>query len=449
MGMLSRWSSPEKRLAAFREVMTDLHRALKVPFGFELWDTSRVPADLPDDAMRIALSDEGLIAALVQRPTSDAMVDAVVSAYISGRLSLKNGTLFDLSRQRPAGKPARMLKELRKGTAARMLALFFAAPRAARQIAAPGSEAYRRDGRPETNRSNIHHHYDVSNDFYRLFLDERMVYTCAYFQPDWHDDLDRAQHDKLDMVCRKLRLKPGDRLLDIGCGWGALICHAAEHYGVTAVGVTLAEEQAKLARERIAEKGLSDRVTVELKDYALMEGQFDKIASIGMFEHVGIKNHERYFRAVHRLLKPRGLYLHHAIARRAKKTDAKFNKLSPEYKALIRYIFPGGELDHLGMSVANLERYGFEVRDVEGWREHYARTTRLWWERLERNREAAEREVGPERTRLYLLYLAGCSLAFEHASVGINQTLVSRRVKGPVDLPPSRADLYKDFPGAG
>lgn len=446
--LLSRWSSPEKRLAAFRGVLADVHRALQLSFGFELWDQSRVPADLPDDAMRIAIADERLISSLVQRPTSDAMVDAVVNAYMAGRLSLKNGTLFDLARQRPAGKAARRLKGMRKGAAARMLALFFVAPRAP-AVATPGGGAFHRDGRPETNRHNIHHHYDVSNAFYRLFLDERMVYTCAYFQPDWHDDLDRAQRDKLDMICRKLRLKPGDRLLDIGCGWGALICHAAAHYGVTAVGVTLAEEQAKLARERIAEKGLSDRVTVELKDYALMEGQFDKISSIGMFEHVGIKNHERYFRAVHRLLRPGGLYLHHAIARRAKKTEARFNKLSPEYKALIRYIFPGGELDHLGMSIANLERYGFEVRDVEGWREHYARTTRLWWERLERNREAAEREVGPERARLWSLYLAGCSLAFEQASVGVNQTLATRRVKGAADLPPSRADLYRNIPDAG
>ena len=217
-----------------------------------------------------------------------------------------------------------------------------------------------------------------------------MVYTCAYFQPDWHDDLARAQVDKLDMICRKLRLKPGERLLDIGCGWGALICHAAQHYGVKATGVTLAEEQAALAREKIAALGLQDRVEVLLKDFTQMEGEFDKISSIGMFEHVGIANHPAYFTAVHRLLRPRGLYLHHTIARRAKRTEQAFRKLKPEYKALTRYIFPGGELDHLGMSVSNLERYGFEVHDVEAWREHYQRTTRLWWENLNARRKEAE-----------------------------------------------------------
>jgi cyclopropane-fatty-acyl-phospholipid synthase len=300
-----------------------------------------------------------------------------------------------------------------------------------------------RDGTPSTNKANIAYHYDVSNDFYRLFLDPEMVYTCAYFQPDWHDDLARAQRDKLDMICRKLRLKPGERLLDIGCGWGALICHAAQHYGVRATGVTLAEEQAALAREKIARLGLQDRVEVILKDFTQMEGEFDKISSIGMFEHVGIANHPTYFQTVHRLLKPRGLYLHHCIARRAKRSDKAFGRLKPEAKAIMRYIFPGAELDHLAMSVANLERYGFEVHDVEAWREHYQRTTRLWWENLNARRKEAEAEVGPEKTRMWLLYLAGCSLAFERGAVGVNQTLASKRTRGPAGLPPSRADLYR------
>jgi cyclopropane-fatty-acyl-phospholipid synthase len=245
------------------------------------------------------------------------------------------------------------------------------------------------------------------------------------------------------MICRKLRLKPGERLLDIGCGWGALVCHAAQHYGVKATGVTLAEEQAKLAREKAARLGLQDRVEILVKDFTQMEGEFDKISSIGMFEHVGIKNHPTYFRSVHRLLRPRGLYLHHSIARRAKKSERAFRKLKPEYKALTRYIFPGGELDHLGMSIANLERFGFEVHDVEGWREHYQRTTRLWWESLNARRKEAEDMVGKEKTRMWLLYLAGCSLAFERAAVGVNQTLVSKRTRGPSGLPSSRADLYQ------
>ncbi len=174
-----------------------------------------------------------------------------------------------------------------------------------------------------------------------------------------------------------------------------------------------------------------------------MEGEFDKISSIGMFEQVGIRNYPDYFRAVHRLLRPRGLYLHHTIARRAKRSERAFRKLKPEYRALTRYIFPGGELDHLGMSISNLERFGFEVHDVEAWREHYQRTTRLWWENLNARRKEAEAEVGPEKTRMWLLYLAGCSLAFERGAVGVNQTLASKRTRGPAGLPPSRADLYR------
>jgi cyclopropane-fatty-acyl-phospholipid synthase len=284
-----------------------------------------------------------------------------------------------------------------------------------------------------------------------------MVYTCAYFTHD-HWDIAKAQRDKLDMVCRKLRLKPGERFLDIGCGWGALICHAAEHYGVEAHGVTLAREQLALAQAKVAERVAAGRlregqVILHLQDYQALPdfahdgvplaGHFDKIASIGMFEHVGIRNHGAYFRAVNRLLRPRGLYLHHTIARRAKKTDKAFAKMPAEYRALVRYIFPGGELDHLGMSITNLERNGFEIHDVEGWREHYQRTCRIWHDRLHARRAEAEAEVGPEKLRMWLMYLAGCSLAFQRGGALINQTLVSKRNKLPSGLPWSRADLYR------
>jgi cyclopropane-fatty-acyl-phospholipid synthase len=245
------------------------------------------------------------------------------------------------------------------------------------------------------------------------------------------------------MICRKLRLQPGERFLDIGCGWGGLVCHAAKNFGVTAHGVTLSEAQLAFAREKIARLGLQDRVTVELKDYRELDGQFDKIASIGMFEHVGIDNHAAYFSKMHALLRPQGLLLNHAIARHAKRDLKRFRRKRPEYAAIIRYIFPGAELDHIGLSLANLESHGFEVHDVEGWREHYARTCRLWCERLAANRAAAEREVGTAKTRLWLLYLAGCSLGFERNTLGIFQTLASKRIKGTAGLPPTRADLYR------
>jgi cyclopropane-fatty-acyl-phospholipid synthase len=427
------------RLEIFRDLLDEAHRALDLQFGFELWDGSTVPRDLPSYAMRLVIRRENVVASLLRRPR----LDTAVNAYVAGLLDLKNGTIFDLAAQRPQGKIGRRLKGVGKLRALKVAFQFFRAPAdMPRPLDRPAEGTGSRDGKPSTNKANIAYHYDVSNDFYRLFLDPEMVYTCAYFQPDWHDDLARAQTDKLEMICRKLRLKPGERLLDIGCGWGALICHAAQHYGVKAVGVTLAEEQAALAKEKIERLGLQDRVEVLLKDFTQMEGEFDKISSIGMFEHVGIANHPTYFRTVHRLLRPRGLYLHHTIARRAKRSDKAFSRLKPEAKAIMRYIFPGAELDHLGMSVANLERYGFEVHDVEAWREHYQRTTRLWWENLSANRAKAEVEVGPETTRAWLLYLAGVSLGFERGVIGVNQTLASKRTRGPSGLPSSRADLY-------
>jgi cyclopropane-fatty-acyl-phospholipid synthase len=427
------------RLEMFRDLLGDAHRALDLQFGFELWDGSTIPADLPSYAMRLVIRRESVIAALLRRPN----LDTALNAYVAGLLDLKNGTIFDLASQRPQ-KAGRRLKTLNKLKALKTAYHFLRAPAdMPRPLARVEDKPDARDGKPRTNKQNVAYHYDVSNEFYRLFLDPEMVYTCAYFQPDWHDDIARAQRDKLDMICRKLRLKPGERLLDIGCGWGALICHAAQHYGVKATGVTLAEEQAALARDKVQRLGLQDRVEVLVKDFTQMEGEFDKISSIGMFEHVGIANHPAYFGAVHRLLRPRGLYLHHTIARRAKRSDKAFQKLKPEYKALTRYIFPGGELDHLGMSISNLERHGFEVHDVEAWREHYQRTTRLWWESLNARRKEAEALVGPEKTRMWLLYLAGCSLAFERAAVGVNQTLASKRARGPSGLPPTRADLYQ------
>ncbi len=430
--------SETARLSTFRELLSDAHRTLDLQFGFELWDGSTIPADLPSYAMRLVIRRESVIAALVRRPN----LDTVLNAYVAGLIDLRNGTLFDLADQRPQ-KAGKRLKSLSKVKALKTAYLFLRAPAdMPRPLDRPREGTGARDGKPSTNKANIAYHYDVSNDFYRLFLDPEMVYTCAYFQPDWHDDLARAQRDKLDMICRKLRLKAGERLLDIGCGWGALVCHAAQHYGVKATGVTLAEEQAALAREKIARLGLQDRVEVVLKDFTQVEGEFDKISSIGMFEHVGIANHPTYFQTVHRLLRPRGLYLHHTIARRAKHSKRAFSRLRPEAKAVMRYIFPGAELDHLGMSVANLERFGFEVHDVEAWREHYQRTTRLWWENLNARRQEAEAEVGAEKTRAWLLYLAGVSLGFERGVIGVNQTLASKRTRGPSGLPPSRADLY-------
>jgi cyclopropane-fatty-acyl-phospholipid synthase len=426
------------RLGAITTLLADAHRRLGLKLGFLLWDGSCVPVDWPADGLMIRLADEGVIASLVRRPKPDTLI----KLHVAGRIDVVNGTIFDLVAARPEGKVMRGIRSVSKLAALNVIRHFWRADRGPPSVLDRiAGDEIDRDGKPATNKANVAYHYDVSNDFYRLFLDSEMVYTCAYFTED-HGDIARAQRDKLDMICRKLRLRPGDRFLDIGCGWGALVCHAAQHFGVEAHGVTLAEEQLKLAQEKVSRLGLDARVTLHLKDYTQMEGQFDKIASIGMFEQVGIKNHPAYFQTVNRLLRPRGLYLHHTIARRAKKTDRAFARMSAEYRALVRYIFPGGELDHLGMSITNLERAGFEVHDVEGWREHYQRTTWLWWQRLHERRSEAEALVGPDKTRMWLLYLAGCSLAFQRGGAFINQTLVSKRSKGPSGLPFTRADLY-------
>jgi cyclopropane-fatty-acyl-phospholipid synthase len=423
----------ERRATVLRNFLRHAREKLALDVGFVLWDGSTVPDDLPASALAISLADEGTIASLLRRPN----ISTLLNLWVTSRVDLRKGTLFDLAGRRPKVRTRNFLRELDKPLSLRTALAFLLAPAGGpRPLDQFGS-----DGKASSNKQNISHHYDVSNKFYSLFLDPEMVYSCAYFT-DWDNDLATAQRAKLDMICRKLRLRPGESLLDIGCGWGALICHAAKHYGVHAHGVTLAEEQFRLAREKIAQLGLQDRVSVELIEYSALNRTFDKIASIGMFEHVAIPRQSAYFNTIQRLLNPDGLYLHHAITRPAKATDAAFRRRKAEYEAMTRYIFPGAELAHIGMSVADLERHGFEVHDVEDWREHYQRTCRHWHDRLHANYQAAVDEVGSVQTRLWLIYLAGCSLAFERNSMRVYQTLASKRHRGASGLPPTRADLY-------
>ena len=428
-----------RRLETFKRLLAHIRDLVSLDVGFVLWDGSTVPADLPSSALAIVLADEGVIAAMLRRPNADTFLNL----WITARIDIRNGVIFDfLARQlnlRTKEIRRRIDKRLVLTTALKFLFVPRGGPWPLENVRDHGAHS---DGSAEINKENVHYHYDLSNAFYALFLDPEMVYSCAYFR-DWNNDLATAQRDKLEMICRKLRLKPGDRLLDIGCGWGALVCHAAKYFGVEAVGVTLAEEQFAYAQEKVSRLGLENKVTIELRDYSLIEGDFDKIASIGMFEHVGVANYPAYFRTINRRLKPGGLYLHHSIALRSAAYERSRRKKSQAIAAIGRYIFPGGELDHLGMSIGNLERYGFEVHDVEAWREHYARTTRLWHDSLAANRAAAEREIGTVKTRLWLAYLAASSIGFTRNSVGIFQTLASKRVRGPSGLPPSREELYR------
>jgi cyclopropane-fatty-acyl-phospholipid synthase len=290
----------------------------------------------------------------------------------------------------------------------------------------------------QENRDAIQFHYDVSNEFYALWLDQSMVYSCAYFEsPD--ADLEAAQTAKLDHICRKLRLQPGDSFLDIGCGWGALVIHAARHYGVRASGVTLSPQQLTLARERIAAAGLGDRVGVDLQDYRDLPGDslYDKIASVGMFEHVGLKNLPLYFSTVHRLLKPHGLFLNHGITH---DTAGRGKSLSTEF--INRYVFPDGQLD----SVSNIQRVmevtQFEIADVEALRPHYARTLRHWVARLERNHARELQFVNEATYRVWRLYMAACALDFESGQIGIYQILAGKRAVGSLPLPLTRRYMY-------
>ena len=401
------------------------HLRLGVPV--RLWTGETFGDAKPGDAT-VVVNSPRAVSRMVRSPS----LPTIIELWADGTIDIENGSIFDVAEAYEAAKAAdprgfkHRLRTLPKGAIAASVPGLL--PGAFAHDDGPRLSGQRRF-RAGGGREEIGHHYDVSNDFYRLFLDERMVYTCAYFERD-DMTLDEAQEAKLDLVCRKLRLREGERLLDIGCGWGAMLIHAAERYGVHGLGVTLSEEQAELARERIAERGLSDRIEIQLRPFESLEAaSFHKISSIGMFEHVGIANHDAYFANVHRLLKPGGLYLHHAITRRMKRSKRAFGRKSAEHRALVRYIFPGGELDTLGMSVNGLEAHGFEVHDCENLRPHYGRTCRMWAERLRERMNEAIAEVGEPKARLWLLYLAGCSLAFDRGSVQINQTLASRRGK--------------------
>jgi cyclopropane-fatty-acyl-phospholipid synthase len=312
---------------------------------------------------------------------------------------------------------------------------------AVRGAQSPSAPAHGRAVRAHSklrNREAVQFHYDVSNEFYALWLDRAMVYSCAYFEtPDV--DLDCAQQAKLDHICRKLMLQPGENFLDIGCGWGALVIHAAQRYGVRAHGVTLSPRQLKVAQERIAQAGLEHLVKVELLDYRELAGDsvYDKIASVGMFEHVGLKNLPGYFSTAHRLLKPRGLFLNHGITH---DHDGWNGSVSTEF--INRYVFPDAELDRISNIQHFMEEAKFEIADVEALRPHYALTLRRWVARLERNHSRALQYVDEATYRVWRLYMAACALDFEEGDIGIYQVLAGKRAAGKLPLPLTRRHLY-------
>ncbi|MDQ3985516.1 MAG: cyclopropane-fatty-acyl-phospholipid synthase family protein [Actinomycetota bacterium] len=305
----------------------------------------------------------------------------------------------------------------------------------------PPAEEARLSGWRHSRSRDAHavaHHYDVSNEFYRLILGETMTYSCAYFASP-ETTLDDAQRAKYEHICRKLGLRPGMRLLDVGCGWGGMPMHAAAEHGVTAVGITISRPQAEVAEKRVAEAGLADRVTIRLQDYrALDERPFDAISSIGMFEHVGLSQLRAYFTKLYGLLREGGRMLNHAISR-PDPTKAAYEPNT----FIARYVFPDGELHEVGSVVTEIQRLGFEVRDVESLREHYATTLRNWVTNLERGWEEAVRRVGAARARIWRLYMAGSAVAFEAGRINVHQVLAVKPDRdGTSGMPTTRAPWY-------
>ncbi|WP_028209522.1 SAM-dependent methyltransferase [Paraburkholderia mimosarum] len=290
-----------------------------------------------------------------------------------------------------------------------------------------------------TDKRAIQYHYDVSNEFYKLWLDENMVYSCAYFE-NGDEDLATAQLKKIDHILTKIQLEEGQTLLDIGCGWGALVLRAAQKFGARCVGVTLSQNQFDLATARVKAAGLDDRIEIRLQDYRDIHGQFDRITSVGMFEHVGRKNLPGYFRKVHDLLADDGVAMNHGIT----SSDADSGETALGGGEFIdRYVFPDGELPHIGLALEAAQRGGLEAVDVESLRRHYAHTLDIWAENFEARAEEARKLVDDEKFRIWRVYLAGCAYAFEHDDVSIFQIVCRKAGRSAKTLPWSRRYMYE------
>ncbi|MCK0089640.1 cyclopropane-fatty-acyl-phospholipid synthase family protein [Rhodococcus sp. F64268] len=426
-------------MSAARDLLATFEEFLRVqiPVHVRCWDGSE--AGPPDAEARVEFRNRRALRRVLWAPNELGLS----RAYVSGDLVV-DGDLYAV-----LGLPdlvdrlgSRTLRDTSPREFARLARKFAALGIIGPSPRPPSVEIPRRRGALHSKRRDaqvVSHHYDVGNDFYRLFLGPSMVYSCGYWsRPETGTPgLEDAQHDKVDLVCRKLGLEPGMRLLDVGCGWGAMALHAAQHYGVDVLGVTLSAEQRDFAQARIAAAGMSDRIEIRLQDYRdIDETPFDAISSIGMSEHVGATKLPTYAQHLHELLVPGGRLLNHAIASVVHRPDSR----SRPATFIDRYVFPDGEILPLSRTLDAFERAGLEVRDVEALREHYALTLRAWVANLQESWEEASSLVGAERARTWLLYLTASALGFEEPGrLTINQVLAVRPTStGASNMPRTR-----------
>lgn len=417
-------------------------------FDIHLWDGSVQRGGAPERAaFAIRFQRRGALRRMLLPPSELSIAEALVSGDVEVDGSLEEATVLGdeiAARINSTSGVRRLLP--------RLVALPSddekPDPQASRYTRARRALANRR--RRRSAASEIQFHYDVGNDFYALWLDPRMLYTCAYYRSA-DDDLATAQTAKLDHICRKLRLEPGQRLLDIGCGWGGLVQHAAEQYGVQALGITLSAAQAAWAQRSIVERGLSDRCRVEAMDFRDLPAdmRFDRVSSVGVTEHVPADQQEAYFQRAFDALEPGGLFLNHCetsnLSARARHTVAeRVERWAWKRDQFIdRYVFPDARLVSLGSLITKAERVGFETRDVESLREHYTLTLRAWLRELERRRDEAIALVGERTYRVWRLYMSVSARGFDSAAINLVQTLLSKpTAKGESGLPLTREDLY-------
>jgi cyclopropane-fatty-acyl-phospholipid synthase len=413
----------------------------ELPVRLRAWDGSEAG---PPGAPVLVVRHRRALRRLLWKPGELGLARAWVAGDIDveGDLYEALDVMAGLIWERPE-EERRSLAEALKDPAVRSAAADLAKLAGPFLPPAPPAEEMRRRGRLHlhtkgSDKQAISHHYDVGNDFYALVLGPSMVYSCAYWESP-ETGLEAAQHDKLELVSRKLGLKPGMRLLDVGCGWGSMAIHAAREHGVSVVGVTLSQEQAAFARKRVADEGLTDRVEIRVQDYRdVRDGPYDAISSIGMAEHVGAERYLEYAEDLYALLKPGGRLLNHQIARRPQLDESAY-----EVDEFIdAYVFPDGELAPVGRTAALLERAGFEVRDVEALREHYALTLRQWVRNLEARWAEALKLVSPGRARIWRLYMAASALSFERNRIGVNQILAVKTPGSGNSSTPLRARTW-------